>query len=312
MKNPAIREKLKLKHLEEIRKLHNRHPHAKSFFDKKGISLSKIREHSAKALVGGALAGALALATPGLPAGRQAHAQAPSLPPPLVETLIAAGAALPENPEEYLKGELETMLPPKAQPLPSDVEKNIGLLVERLSGIKARATLEGEHLNTTYGYIGYEQHLPRFPGDTIAQHGEFQEAGITPGLGAWRYFAPAKSQMTPDLYQKEKYYAVVQTMYLPDWGKRYKYLVEWYKYRKVVVVNTQNGKAVVAAIADAGPAAWTGKHFGASPEAMDAIGGPKYRKGPVLLFFVDDPENKVPLGPVDYGKLGKPEVAEIS
>lgn len=302
MKNPAIREKLKLKHLEEIRKLHDRHPHAKSFFDKKGLSLSRIREHSSKAIAAGAIAGTLALAPP-------VHAQAPSLPPPLVATLIAVGAAIPENPEEYLRNELQSMLPAKTQPLNSDVEKNIGFSIERLSGIKARGTLEGEHLNTTYGYIGYEQHLPRFPGDTVSQHDQFQEAGITPGLGAWGYFAPSRAQITPDLYQKEKYYAVVQTMYLPDWETRFRYLRDWYKHRKVIIVNTENGKAVVAAIADAGPAAWTGKHFGASPEAMAAIGGPVYRKGPVILFFVDDPENKVPLGPVDYGTLGKPEVA---
>lgn len=298
-----MRERLKLKHLEEIRKLHNRHPHAKDFLDKKGLSLSKIREHSAKAIAAGAIAGTLAFSPP-------VHAKAPSLPAPLVATLIAAGAALPENPENYLSQELQSMISEKPHPLDIDTEKNVGLLIERMSGVKARGTLEGEHLNTTYGYIGYEQHLPRFPGDTIGQHDEFQEAGITPGLGAWGYFAPSKSQMTSDLFQKEKYYAVVQTMYLPDWEKRHKYLVEWYKYRKVIIVNTENGRAVVAAIADAGPAAWTGKHFGASPEAMNAIGGPKYRKGPVIMFFVDDPNNEIPLGPVDYSKLGRPEIGE--
>ena len=298
-----VRSKLKLKHLEEIRRLGDRHPHAKGFLDKKGLSLSKIREHSAKAIAAGALAGTLAIAPP-------AHAQAPSLPPPLVATLIAAGAAIPENPEEYLADELKTMIPEKPHPLDIEIEKNIGLLIERISGIKARGTLEGEHLNTTYGYIGYEQHLQRYPGDTIGQHDEFQEAGIAPGRGAWGYFAPTRTQMTPDLYRKEKYYAVVQTMYLPDWEGRLNYLRDWYKYRKVIIVNTQNGKAVVAAIADAGPAAWTGKHFGASPEAMNVIGGPKYRKGPVIMFFVDDPNNEIPLGPVDYTKLGRPEIAE--
>ena len=64
-----------------------------------------------------------------------------------------------------------------------------------------------------------------------------------------------------------------------------------------------NGNAVVAAIADAGPAAWTGKHFGGSPEVMDYLGGPRYKKGPVILFFVDDPESKVPLGPVEYNTI---------
>jgi len=68
-------------------------------------------------------------------------------------------------------------------------------------------------------------------------------------------------------------------------------------------VNTVNGNAVVGDIADAGPAAWTGKQFGGSPEVMSALGGKKYTKGKVLIFFIDDPENKVPLGPVDYNNV---------
>ena len=50
---------------------------------------------------------------------------------------------------------------------------------------------------------------------------------------------------------------------------------------------------------DAGPAEWTGKHLGGSPEVMHELGlagGP--RKGPVLYYFLDDPDNKVALGPI--------------
>ena len=36
---------------------------------------------------------------------------------------------------------------------------------------------------------------------------------------------------------------------------------------------------------------------------MNALGGSRYTKGSVLVFFVDDPENKVPLGPVEYNNL---------
>jgi hypothetical protein len=57
---------------------------------------------------------------------------------------------------------------------------------------------------------------------------------------------------------------------------------------------------VVAAIADSGPAAFTGKQFGGSPEVMEYLGGVRYKKGPVIVFFVDDPDNKVPLGPVEF------------
>ncbi len=297
-----IRSRLKLLYLEEQGKLAERHPHALDFLAKRGISLEGLRNHSSKLLASGALLAGLAINQP-------VKAQAPSLPPPVFEKLLAEGIVMPENPQEYLLDELKQTLPDKPRPLDSDLEKNIGLTIERATGIRARATLEGEHLNTTYGYIGAEQHLPRFPGDTISQHDQFRESGITPGRGAWGYFTNTKSQLTEDLVQKEKWYAVVQTLYLPDWEERLKYLRDWYKYRKVLIINIENGNAVVADIADSGPASWTGKHFGGSPEVMNSLGGPRYKKGAVILFFVDDPENKIPLGPLEYNRIDKPEVA---
>ena len=158
--------------------------------------------------------------------------------------------------------------------------------------------------------------MRRFPGDTLLQHaptpkdfggegqgsGSILKEGLAPGLGAWGYFAPSKDALTPKIEEIERWYAVVQTLYLPDWSARQPHLKNWYKYRKVLIVNTQNGNAVVAGVADSGPAAWTGKHFGGSPEVMQYLGGAKYKKGLVIVFFVDDPYNKVPLGPVEYGK----------
>lgn len=58
---------------------------------------------------------------------------------------------------------------------------------------------------------------------------------------------------------------------------------------------------VVADVADAGPADWTGKHYGGSPEVMAYLGlNVHMQKGPVILFFVNDPNNEIPLGPVEY------------
>ena len=107
--------------------------------------------------------------------------------------------------------------------------------------------------------------------------------------------------MTDDLVQKEKYYVAVQTLYLPDRNTRQPELKDWYKHRKVVVVNPINGKSIVAVIADAGPASWTGKHFGGSPEVMAYLGlNVGMQKGPVLLFFVDDTNNQIAIGPLEY------------
>jgi hypothetical protein len=275
-----LRNKLKLKSLEAKDSLSLKYPHVKKFFEDRGIDLGKIRQHSAKIISAGALAGTLLFSSP-LGIGTNPNA-----------TEIARNADEPT--QAGLLDMINNILPQKVGPLTRSQEKTLEQVFQNTIGVSARASLEGEHLNTTYGYIGAEQNLMRYPGDSVSD--------MAPGRGAWGYFAPSKSALTPDLIEKEKWYAVVQTLYLPDWDRRLVYLRDWYKYRKVLIVNTVNGNAVVADIADSGPAAWTGKHFGGSPEVMEALGGPRYKKGAVVIFFVDDPEHKVPLGPVDYNR----------
>jgi hypothetical protein len=292
-----LRQKLKLKHLEAKKRLSEKHPKVEKFFKERGIKPGKIREHSAKLLGAGILAGSFLFSPPSTPKALPA-------PQEIINKLKSekVGVKL-DNPQKLLVDALTSVLPKSPRPLERNEEKVLEQIFENITGVRTRATLEGEHLNTTYGYIGAEQHLRRYPGDTLRGHGEGEilRAGITPGLGAWGYFAPSKEAMTRQLEETEKWYAVVQTLYLPDWNKRQPYLRNWYKYRKVLIVNRENGNAIVAAIADSGPAAWTGKHFGGSPEVMHYLGGTSYKKGAVIVFFVDDPENKVPLGPVEYG-----------
>lgn len=303
---PDIRSKLKLKQFEVRETLSKKHPHALKYLKRKGVDLEKIREHSAKILSAGALTGTLLL-TP--PTGIKL------LPSPaeVIESIkLLMGEKVPDAPQKLIIDLLSGILPERPGPLSQQEEKNLEQIFEKVIGIKAKANLEGEHLNTTYGYIGAEQHLRRYPGDTMTGHKPFFKEGMAPGLGAWGYFAYSKDKLTASLEETERWYAVVQTLYLPDWNTRTRYLREWYRYRKVLIVNTKSGNAVVAAIADSGPAAWTGKHFGGSPEVMEYLGGPRYKKGPVVLFFVDDPENKVPLGPVDYNQINLSELALVN
>jgi hypothetical protein len=299
-----FRNKLKLKDIEAKNSFSKKYPHIEKFMKKKGISLEKIREHSAKILGAGALTGTLLLAPP---SGLN------TLPKPLelFNNLKNPGKFLTELPQKTLIDLLAQFLPERTRPLSQNEEKVLEQMFEEVMGIKTRTNLEGEHLNTTYGLIGAEQHLKRYPGDGVENHGEGSvlKEGIAPGLGAWGYFAASKEKLTPSLEETEKWYAVVQTLYLEDWNSRQPYLRNWYKYRKVLIVNTNNGNAVVASVADSGPAMWTGKNFGGSPEVMEYLGGSRYKKGPVLVFFVDDPENKVSLGPVDYNKINLPLVS---
>jgi len=302
-----LRRKLKLKHLETKQKLLTTYPKAKDFFRDKNVDPGKVREQSAKIISASAIAGALILNPP---------SDTKALPPPtqLLEKFDVQNSNEILNPTDTLVQAIKSVIPATPRPLSRIEEKYLEQVFQNIMGVPTKATLEGEHLNQTYGYIGAEQHLRRYPGDVLINHapkskelgGEWYESedvlrsGMAPGKGAWGHFANSKDQMTSDLVETEKWYAVVQTLYLPDWNTRTKYLKDWYKYRKVLIVNIDNGKAVVASIADSGPAAWTGKHYGGSPEVMNYLGGARYKKGPVVLFFVDDPENNVPLGPVEY------------
>ena len=289
-----LRNKLKLKSLEARDSFSQKYPHADKFFSDRGLDLGRIREHSAKVIASGALAGTLFLNPP-----TSIH----TFPTPneIIKNISNLGDIASEPSQGTLLSNLNRVLPDQVGPLTRPQEKALEQVFQNVIGVNARAALEGEHLNTTYGFIGAEQHLARYPGDSMSVHPKVPELdeGMAPGLGAWGY-VPA---------DKEKWYAVVQTLYLPDWNTRQPYLANWYKFRKVLIVNTLNGNAVVADIADSGPAAWTGKQFGGSPEVMNYLGGSRYKKGPVIIFFVDDPMNKVPLGPVEYNKINVPGVA---
>ena len=284
-----LRNKLKLKSLESRRSLFEKYPHVEKFFADKGLDLGKIRQHSAKMITTGALTGTLLFSPPMVAKNVPALAN-------IIKNLSDFEGVQPGiSQQEVLLASMMQILPQKVGPLNRSQEKTLEQIFKETIGVDTKATLEGEHLNATYGYIGAEQHLARYPGDRMAVHPKVSQMdeGMAPGLGAWGY-VPADT---------EKWYAVVQTLYLPDWAKRQPYLRDWYKHRKVLIVNTMNGNAVVAGIADSGPAAWTGKQFGGSPEVMNYLGGPRYKKGPVIIFFVDDPKNQVPLGPVDYNKV---------
>ena len=296
-----LRNKLKLRSLEAKESFNKKYPHVDKFLKQKGLELTKLRQHSAKVIGAGALTGTLLLAPP---------TKITSLPSPQeIINSIQNQKESPDLPQKILVDALKDLLPNRTRPLERTEEKYLEKIFENVTGVKAKATLEGEHLNTTYGLVGAEQHLQRYPGDVIGNHVPFLKEGIAPGRGAWGYFAPSRQVLTSGLEETEKWNAVVQTLYLPDWNTRQPYLRDWYRFRKILMVNTKNGNAVVAAIADSGPAAWTGKHFGGSPEVMEYLGGPRYKKGPVVVFFVDDPENKIPLGPVEYNKINLAEIA---
>jgi len=171
--------------------------------------------------------------------------------------------------------------------------------LSEMMGFDVRAELEGQRLNHSIGIMGAEQHLMRFPGDQLSDHDAYREAGMAANRGAFSWFTE-NGQLTEKSIQMEKYYFAVQLMYLPDWSSNYPHLKPWYKFRKMVVINPSEQVAVVGVIGDAGPAMWVQKQFGASPEVIrEGKIWSQASKGKVMLLFIDDPHDKVPLGPIN-------------
>lgn len=187
--------------------------------------------------------------------------------------------------------------------LPKEEELYLEQQLSDLLGFEVVAELEGKRLNHTIGIMGGEQHLIRYPGDTLEDHDAYKEAGIAPNRGAFGWFTQ-DGELTQKAILMEKYYFAVQTMYLSDWNSNHGELKPWYKFRKMIAVNPAEGLAVVAVVGDAGPAMWVKKQFGGSPEVIreGKIWSPKTR-GRVLLLFVNDPNDEVPLGLIDLNQL---------
>lgn len=214
-------------------------------------------------------------------------------------------AQIPEN--AFLVSDLKDHLPELVGELPSENEIKVADVLSSYYGFTVKPELEGKRLKHTYGYIGAEQHLMRYPGDTMGSHFEnegdenqYYSSGMAPGRGAYGYFASSRSELTKKEVDREKYYIAVQTFLADGYMQNTRDYVDFFKFRKMLVVNPNNGRAVVVVIGDAGPAVWTKKHLGGSPEVMHHLQRVDGKaKGPVLYFFIEDPEDKIPLGPID-------------
>jgi hypothetical protein len=267
----------------------------KKVWDKHALPLTELAQN-AKQVAMGSVGGLMLLTSPAAPIL--------ALPD---HGIIKEVGTIDLDKNVFFISDLATVLPDNVRPLTAEEEKKASGLLSEHYGISVSAEVNGLRLNRSYGYIGAEQHLARYPGDTMETHfdnpddaAKHWSSGMAPGLGAWGYFVPAGQQMSEVDVQREKYYIAVQTFLSPNFQQRIREYRDFYKFRKMLVVNPDNGKAVVAVIGDAGPAQWTGKSLGGSPEVMNYLERVDGRaKGAVLYFFVDDPDDTIPLGPVE-------------
>ncbi len=298
------------RHLSQLRKkaaldLQKKHQGALKYISRKKLLLPGLMERSKQLLTGVSLAGSLIINPIAKAAGE------PALLTKSAEERAKEGLVTRDEITKVLADKLGPHLPADIGKLTSEQDEEIRRIIKENLGIDVYAELDTFKLNYDYAWTGYEQHLFRYPGDDLDQHDGELQAGIAPGLGAWGYFTDSKQSMTEKDYLQEKYYVVVQTLYFDDWNERSEEIYKFFQYRKMIMINPENGQACVVVIGDAGPAQWTGKQFGACPEVMKELDlHDEWRKGKVLLMFVDDPENKIPLGPVETNlKTGEVKTA---
>lgn len=273
-----------------------RHALNKTLWEKHKESLEWL-QHQSKQMLVGSMAGMIILSQPSVTA-----AMAQQLPPTEIRTEDKT-VVEPVNKDQLIV-QLASALPKEIQPLSGEEEKKSIDILQNGFHLKLAAEMQGKRLNRNYGYIGAEQHLTRYAGDTMDSHLDTSDpkiysSGMAPGRGAWGYFADSREAMTAKDIEREKYYIAVPTFLAPGYMDNVKDYYQFFKYRKMLMVNPENGKACVVVIGDSGPAAWTGKHAGGSPEVMLYLERKDgAAKGPVLYFFIEDPDDKVPLGPI--------------
>jgi len=252
--------------------------------------------NTTRSFAAGSLGSLLLLTSPALPA----------LPSQVSSVIANENAPHEFDKSTFFVTDLMNALPKEVQPLTGPEEKATLSILNRDFDVRVTPELQGIRLERNYGYIGMEQHLARYPGDTLETHFDnavdaqlYGKQGMAPGLGAWGYFARSFDSLTEEDKAREKYYIAVQTFIAPGFDENVREYITFFKYRKMLIVNPQNGRAMVVVIGDAGPGRSTGKQFGGSPEVMKYLERVDGRqKGPVIVYFLEDPDNTVPLGPV--------------
>lgn len=185
------------------------------FWETHGPSLEWLNTKS-KQLLLGSMTGLIMLSHPAV-----APIFAEQLLPAPIDTTVVAS---PTHTKEQLIADLTPLLPGPTEPLNAEQEVAIGQKLSDYFHLQARAELDGKRLNRSYGIIGAEQHLTRYPGDTIATHfasdaeRAYTSSGMAPGRGAWGYFAPSQEAMTQQDIDREKYYIAVQSFLSPGWN----------------------------------------------------------------------------------------------
>ncbi len=200
---------------------------------------------------------------------------------------------------------LKQLLQQPAKQLETDLELYLEQQLSDILGFVVTSTLENHRLNYVTGTMLAEPHLKRFPKDKLEDHDAVLEAGLSKNRSSFGWFIN-HNQDNNKRKELEKYYLSLQLYQLPSWQTASEELKKWYKFRKMIVINPYEKLAVVGVVGNIDHQFNIKKQFGGSPEVIrEAKVWSVKTQGKVLVMFVDDPSNKVPLGLIQLDKLIK-------
>jgi len=226
---------------------------------------------------------------------------------PLASSQNTTTSSLPSPVAQWVSAEehrsiMEKLCTTVKQPagkLPREQSLYLEQQLTDLMGFEVASELDGYQLPHTLGAMSALPHLKRHQQDDLAQHLLYQEAGLSDHRSSFGWFTEM-GQLTAEAVAREQYYVSLQIDLLSEWGINAQALKAWYKYRKVVVINPFQERAMVAVVGDFGPGDWIQHQFGGSPEIIRQLEvWDVLSQGRVFVFFVNDPEEKVPLGLID-------------
>ncbi len=184
---------------------------------------------------------------------------------------------------------------------PGKIDIETALYIEQqvgdLLGFQVATKLQNNELLYTHGTIKALPHLKRSPTDTTEEH-TYSRAPFLEKRGYYGWSAQNTASMG-STDESEKYYIALPLHLLPNWYPDAALIKKWYAWRKMIVINPQEHVAVVCQVADTFDASTAKYQFGGSPELI--IEGRCWSPaslGKVLIFFVVDDTNTIPLGPI--------------
>lgn len=149
--------------------------------------------------------------------------------------------------------------------------------------------LEGYDIPATSGKVGREQHLYLTSGaEDAATHYAMSGTPAAAQNGMAGGYGSFGSSASPASTDQERYYINMRWNYaewyedagtLDSFGRpmtRTRNLnttaKNWHRHKKVIVTNPSNSRQMVVSVEESGPAFWTGRVSGLSPEAMSELG----------------------------------------